>query len=297
MLSYDTKKMDSLISKLPPDMPKDLIPNTKVASGFFEKNNTTTIATKVPEDAGMAAVEKPHKRSQTNYVSLNSYKQEIRPSSDALIKETSDAILRGIPEVLHDPYRVKLSHAESNSSNSKGQWVGEPMTMSRMEYIQYVREQCEKELCYVPKRPSYSISLDNEEAKEDTMEKVSALEMTKDLVQPTEALEKAEQKVEGKLPLVLKENLEEEMIVEARLDSKKRRFLRILWIRFIIALCLFIGLVSFDLLNVHFGSTGIHEVKDVVANNSTIQKIEKIVSDFTENTVLPVFGIDKEDGQ
>ncbi len=297
MLSYDTKKMETLISKLPPDMPKDLIPSTKIASGSFEKNNTTSIATKVPEDAGVAAIEKPFKSSKTTYVPLSHYKKEDRDSSDELVKKTSEAILRGIPEVLHDPYRVNLSHSETESSNSKRQWVGEPMTMSRMEYIQYVREQCEKELSYVQKRPDHSINLNNVEAKEDDIAKESTLETTEDLPKPLEVLKKVEEKVDDKLPIVLKEHLGEEMIEEVQLHTSRSQFLRALWIRAIISLCLFIGLVSFDLLNVHFGSKGVHEVKDVVANNSTIQKIEKFVSDFTENTVLPVFGIDKKDGQ
>ena len=276
MLSYDTNQTDTLLSKAPADMPRELI-----ASGSKHTSSTRrggiTVATKVPEDAGMAALEQP------------------RSVNEELVKITSENLLRGMPDVLHGPYRVNISSTELETSRKPEQWVGEPMAMSRMEYIQYVRAQCEKELSYVPQRviEPRMLSLEKIEEESHLSEDVEKeVTYTKDIEE-----EKASEAFVTKLPLVSKENLEEEMFEQAKEESGKSHFLRVLWIRSIIAMCFFIGVVSFDLLNVHFGSVGVQDVKNVVANNHTIQKIEQIVSDFAENTVFPVFGINKEDGQ
>ncbi len=270
MLSYDTNKMGPLISKVPPDMPKELLPGSYINHTSSDMRRKDVIATKVPEAAGMAAVE--------------------QPATDQFIKNTSDAILKGIPEVLHDPYRVNLSESDLEIRPKPGEWVGNQKTMTRIEYIQYVREQCEKELLsYIPKRP-VEINTQKIELEEDVREEVQGLPEAP-LVKETTMETKLD------LPLVMKEKLEEGLTMEQMKESKKSNFIRRLWIRSIVAMCLFIGLVSFDLLNIHIGSTRISDVKNVVANNTTIQKIERIVSDFAENTVLPVFGVDKKEDQ
>ncbi len=270
MLSYDSKQMGPLISKAPPDIPKELLPGSYINHSSSDLRRKDVIATKVPEAAGMAAVE--------------------QPVNEQFIKNTSDAILKGIPEVLHDPYRVNLTESDLKIRPKPGEWASNHKTMTRVEYIQYVREQCEKELLsYIPKRP-VEINTQKIEFEEEVVEEVKGL--------PEAPLTK-ETTMESKLelPLVMKEKLEEGLTMEQVKESNKSNFFRRLWIRSIVAMCLFIGLVSLDLLNVHVGSTRIRDVKNVVANNTTIQKIERIVSDFAENTVLPVFGIDKLEDQ
>ncbi len=297
MLSYDTRKLD--------------IPDSN--------------ATKVPEDAGMAAREpKPISYNQSRFT-MNSLRS-CRPVQDNYIKETSDAIMKSIPEVLMEPYHITLPeerlspidkrenhliHNEARSNVAESQELrgsvvnqelgyGEVKRMTRMEYIQYVREQCDKELSFYTPITSQSQSQVKSQAQISLDEPI----LTKNTETVEDELPVIEfDDKEKEMPLFTKDNLElHKVTLDDILPVKenpkvtgKKQFLNLLLIRGLIALCLFIGIISFDLLGVHFGHTDVREIKEIVGSNKTIEKIEKTVSDFTKDTVLPVFGIDHEE--
>lgn len=303
MLSYETKKMDYLVSKEPPDMPSKV---------------RTSTATRVSEEAAKAAIER--KENTIQYTR----KEARRSLGDTLVLETSNALRKGMPEILHEPYRVKLPDNEIKEPVHKSPEVldGRLKGMTRAEYIRFVREECAKELAYVPRNqvevvieepPKIEEPVREELVKEEPVmeeplkEEPEQIQREEITFTPSKRRKRRQKVVTNELPIFMKDKLDETTLTADSVSdeaapkieevTKKKAFLHRLWIQGIVAMCLFIGLVSFDLLNVRVGSVSIGSVKEIVGNNKTIQKIEEVVSDFAENTVLPVFGVDKKEGQ
>lgn len=303
MLSYETKKMDYLVSKDPPDRTKKV---------------KTSAATRVSEEAAKAAIER---KDTTPYRPHFRHNEEKLPLKDSFVYETSRALKRAMPEVLKEPYRVKITENDvKEEENESKEFIDSRLKgMTRAEYIRFVREECAKELAYVPRNQVEVVVEEPLKAEElchedpVTEEPVIKKEVKeKPIKESDEGLmvkvrrKKKQKIVTNELPLIMKEKIDEATLCADQMqkegtaplvENKRRAFLHKLWIQGIVAMCLFIGLVSFDLLNVRVGSVSIRSVKEIVGNNETIQKIEEVVSDFAENTVLPVFGVDKKEGQ
>lgn len=154
--------------------------------------------------------------------------------------------------------------------------------MSRSEWIKQARYECEQSLHHTPKKII-------EESKEKYMKPARVDSRFEKKGKERKILPKREKSS------LLSNSFSVEVSGEGRSSLEP---IKILGIRSVIAVVILAFIITIDIFHIDAGKLNSEFIETSIGDNEGIEKLEKSVSTFAKEKILPVFGIgDKNEGE